>query len=371
MMKLALLTFHNAANYGAALQAYAFEKFLTDNGYDCEYINYVNASRAHEYSMMWHLWDSLRHGRITNALAYTLGSPFMTLRKWRFNRFYDKYLKKTDKVYKTSEEAVELNGRYDRFIVGSDQVWNPACNGDDTAFLLDFVKSNRERISYSSSFGIASIDGEHIEAYKKNLSAFHALAVRERIGCEIVKNLTGREAQLVLDPVMLLTKEQWMQLVPQDGKNEKYIFSYTNRDSQTADFFRTGYKLDGKKHYVLSRYTRPQDFINPKTRVKYCMSPQEFVSVIANAELVVSASFHCLAMAIILNRPFVAILTGDKGKDERPLNILRALDLECRVLHPDMSVNEIMAPIDWNVVNKKIEQLKASSVAYLDKAING
>lgn len=371
MMKLALLTFHNAANYGAALQAYAFEKFLTDNGYDCEYINYVNASRAHEYSMMWHIWDSLRHGKITNALAYTLGSPFMTLRKWRFNRFYDKYLKKTDKVYKTSEEAVELNGRYDRFIVGSDQVWNPACNGDDTAFLLDFVKSNRERISYSSSFGIASIDGEHIEAYKKNLSAFHALAVRERIGCEIVKNLTGREAQLVLDPVMLLTKEQWMQLVPQDGKNEKYIFSYTNRDSQTAVFFRTGYKLDGKIHYVLSRYTRPQDFINPKTRVKYCMSPQEFVSVIANAELVVSASFHCLAMAIILNRPFVAILTGDKGKDERPLNILRALDLECRVLHPDMSVNEIMAPIDWNVVNKKIEQLKASSVAYLDKAING
>ena len=370
-MKLALMTFHNAANYGAALQAYAFEKFLTDKGYDCEYINYVNASRAHEYSMSWHIWDSLQHGKITNAIAYALGSPFMSLRKWRFSRFYAKHLRKTNRIYKTSAEAAELNGKYDRFIVGSDQVWNPACNGDDTAFLLDFVKNSRERISYSSSFGVDSIDEGHTAAFKQNLSAFHALAVREQIGCEIVKNLTGRDSQLVLDPVMLLTKEQWMQLVPTGEKKEKYIFSYTNRDSQTADFFKTGYKLDGKKHYVLSRYTRPQDFINPKTRVKYCMSPQEFVSVIANAELVVSASFHCLAMAIILNRPFVAILTGDKGKDERPLNILRALDLESRILHPDMSVGDIVAPIDWDVVNEKIEQLKASSVAYLDMAING
>lgn len=370
-MKLALLSFHNAANYGAALQAYALQKFLTDKGYDCEYINYVNASRGHEYSMTWHIYDSLRHGKLTSAAAYLAGSPFLTLRKVRFDKFYSQYLKKTKKVYRTSAEAVTLNGAYDRFIVGSDQVWNPACNGDDTAFLLDFVKNNRERISYSSSFGVATIDEQHRGAYKENLSAFHSLAVRESIGRDLIIELTGRDAQVVLDPVMLLTKEQWMQLVPDNQKKERFIFSYTNRDRQIADFFKTGYKLEGRKHYILSRYTRPQDFINPTSRVKYCMSPQEFVSVIANADLVVSASFHCLAMSIILNRPFVAILTGDKGKDERPLNILRALDLECRILHSAMTVADVQAPIDWESVNKKIEELKASSVAYLNKAING
>lgn len=369
-MKLALLSFHNAANYGAALQSYAFEKFLTDKGYDCEYINYVNTSRAHEYSMTWHIWDSLRHGKITNTIAYMIGSPFMTLRKLRFNRFYKQYLKKTKEVFRTSSEASRLNGKYERFVVGSDQVWNPACNGDDSAFLLDFVKNNRERISYSSSFGVDSIDEGHVETYKKNLSAFHALAVREQIGCEIVKNLTGRDAQLVLDPVMLLTKEQWLQLVPKEAKKESYIFSYTNRDSQITDFFKTGYSLNGKKHYVLSRYTRPQDFLSSTVRVKYCMSPQEFVTVIANAELVVSASFHCLAMSIILNRPFVAILTGDKGKDERPLSILRALNLENRILNPAMNVEDVLSPIDWASVNEKIEQMKMSSVEYLTKAIN-
>ena len=370
-MKLGLLTFHNAANYGASLQAYALQKFLTDKGYDCEYINYVNASRGHEYSMTWHIFDSLCHGKLTSAAAYLAGSPFLTLRKLRFNKFYSQYLKKTEKVYRTSAEAAELNGKYDRFIVGSDQVWNPACNGDDTAFLLDFVKNNRERISYSSSFGVATIDEKHREAYKENLSSFHTLAVRESIGRDLIRELTGRDAQVVLDPVMLLTKEQWMQMVPDKKKKERFIFSYTNRDSQIADFFKTGYKLEGRKHYILSRYTRPQDFINPTSRVKYGMSPQEFVSVIANADLVVSASFHCLAMSIILNRPFVAILTGDKGKDERPLNILRALDLESRILNPGMTVANVQAPIDWESVNKKIEKLKASSVSYLNIAING
>ena len=369
-MKLGLLTFHNAANYGASLQAYALQKFLADKGYDCEYINYVNVSRGHEYSMTWHILDSLRHGKLASAAAYMAGSPFLTLRKVRFNKFYSHYLKKTEKVYHTSDEAVELNGKYNRFIVGSDQVWNPACNGDDAAFLLDFVKNNRERISYSSSFGVAIIDDKHRDVFKANLSAFHALAVRESIGRDLIKELTGRDAQVVLDPVMLLTKEQWMQLVPDKQKNERFIFSYTNRDSQITDFFKTGYKLEYRKHYILSRYTRPQDFISPTSRVKYCMSPQEFVSVIANADLVVSASFHCLAMSIILNRPFVAILTGDKGKDERPLNILRALNLEDRILNPSMTEAEVNAPIDWNSVNKKIEELKASSVAYLDKAIN-
>ena len=198
---------------------------------------------------------------------------------------------------------------------------------------------------------------------------FKALAVRESIGRDIIKELTGRDATVVLDPVMLLTKEQWMSLVPENIPSERYIFSYTNRDSQIADFFRTGFNLGGKKHYVLSRYTRPKDFLSSKVRVKYWMSPQEFISVIANAELVVTASFHCLAMSILLNRPFVAILTGDKGKDERPLNILRALNLESRILSPSMTVSDIQKPIDWNSVNKLIEELKESSLDYLTKAL--
>lgn len=369
-MKLGLLTFHTAANYGAALQAYAFETFLTDKGYDCEYINYVNTSRAHEYSMSWHIYDSLRKGNVKSAVAYTLGAPFMSLRKKRFEKFYERYLKKTKKIYKNSVEAAQLNDYYDYFLVGSDQVWNPICNGNDSAFLLDFVKDGKKKISYSPSFGMASVPDDLKEDYSRYLSNFGTLGVRELVGKTIVRELTGKDAAVNIDPVMLLTKEQWQNLLPKKECRERFLFSYTNRDSQIADFFRTGYKLDGRKHYVLSRYTRPQDFISSTVRVKYCMSPQEFVWVIANADLVVSASFHCVAMSILLNRPFIAILTGDEGKDERIVNLLKTTGLTGRVLSAETKSDDIDTIIDWDDVNNKIAEARKSSVSFLLNAIS-
>lgn len=364
-MKIALLTFHTAANYGAALQAYALQKYLKDKGFDCEYINYVNESRRHEYDMMFHIIDCIKKGKLTSAVAYCLGSPFMTLRKRRFNRFYRNNLKATETVYQTSQEAAILNGKYDYFVVGSDQVWNPICNGDDAAFLLDFVKDGKRRVSYSSSFGIADVDAAHEEIYRRNLSQFKALAVRESIGQVIIQKLTGRTAELVLDPVLLLTAEQWRSIMPRQSKKERFIFSYTNQDSQTRDFFATGYPMDGLKHYVLSRYTKPGDFISRQVRVKYCMAPEEFVRVVNDAELVVTASFHCLALSIVLNKPFVAIMTGDKGKDERHMSLLRALGLEHRVLSSAMTASDIKTPIDYQEVNRRIEALRKSSTEYL------
>lgn len=369
-MKLALLTFHNAANYGAALQAYALQRFLSDSGYDCEYINYINQSRAHEYSMSWHIYDCLKRGKVTSAAAYLAGSPFMELRKLRFKKFYKQYLRTTSIVYHNSKEAEVLNDIYDKFIVGSDQVWNPVCNGYDSAFLLDFVKDNKKKVSYSPSFGVSEITDELKEDYRKNLSDFYALGVREQKGKELVKSLTGREAFVAIDPVMLLSKEQWLEVSEKNKKKEHYIFSYTNRDIQIADFFRTGYKLNGRKHYILSRYTRPKDFIDPSTRVKYCMSPQEFVTVIANADLVVTASFHCVAMSMLLNRPFMAVLTGDSGKDERIVNLLKATRLSDRILTNRTTKEMVNETIDWDMVNSRLEVAREMSVNYLKASIS-
>ena len=369
-MKLGLLTFHNAANYGASLQAYALQKFLSDKGYYCEYINYVNASRAHEYSMLWHIWDSLRRRQLKSAVAYILGSPFLTLRKIRFNKFYKQYLHKTEKVYHNSTEATSLNESFDRFIVGSDQVWNPTCNGYDCAFLLDFVMEKSKKISYSPSFGVAAVPKVLEADYRKYLFEFGFLGVREMAGKSIVKELTGREATVNIDPVMLISKEQWMSILPKKKHKERFIFFYTNCNNQIADFFKTGYHLEGRKQYVLSRYTRPQDFLNPAVRVKYCMSPQEFVWVILNAELVISASFHCIAMAILLNRPFITILTGDKGKDERIVNLLKMTGLTGRILSEKTNRQMIEAPIQWEFVNDLIIKKREQSADYLFNAIN-
>ena len=369
-MKIALMSFHNAANYGASMQAYALQRFLSDKGYDCEYVNYVNDTRRHMYSMSFLIMDSLRKKKFSAAVKYAVGSPFLNLRKSRFNRFYKKYLRQTKKVYRSSQEASELNGLYDFFIIGSDQVWALENNGGDMAFLLDFVADDRKKISYSSSFGLAQIEDDYKKKYAKWLSRFHSLAVRETIGQQLIKELTGREAELVVDPVFLLSKQQWEGIMPTRKNKDRFVFSYTNTDRQISDFLSTGYSLDGRKHYILSSHTRPSDFVNRNVRVKYCMPPQEFLRVIYDADLVVTASFHCLALSILFNKPVVVLLMGDKGKDERLVNLLTQLGLMNRIWSPTMTVSDIETPIDYKQVNLKLEQLRQHSVDYLLNSIN-
>ena len=369
-MKLGLLSFHNAANYGAALQAFALQKVLLDRGFDCEYINYQNDHRRVSYSMTHHLLSSLKKGDMKSALKFALGSPFMMLRKTRFKAFYGKNLKQTSRIFTSSQEARVLNHNYAKFIIGSDQVWNWKNNGGDEAFLLSFVEDDAKKISYSSSFGIAEISEEQKSIYRNYLSKITHLSVREKYGIKLVKNLTGREAALVLDPVFLLSKEQWEQVADSKKKKEAYIFSYTNKPNQLESFLSvTGYDVQNSCSYKLSRNITITDFLHSKVRVKYSMSPSAFLSVIRDANLIVSASFHCVALSIIMNKPFVAILTGDKGKDERLLSILSLLGLEERIFSDQMTKEQVNEPIDYGSVNKKIEALKASSMKYLLNAI--
>ena len=369
-MRIALLSFHNAANFGAALQAYALQHALEQKGHECKYINYVNDTRRHQYSMSFLFWDSLRKGQFASAVKYLIGAPFLLTRKRKFGKFYKKYLHTTEREYRNSQEATSLNPLFDRFIVGSDQVWNPVNNGHDTAFLLDYVEDPRKKISYSSSFGLSELDDDMKERYRKCFLTFHSLSVREKIGQRIVEELIGKTPELVLDPVMLLTMQDWRTLASGvNGTKEKYIFTYTNRDQQINSFMKTGYHLGDKKVYKLSRFTKPSDFIDSSIRVKYWMSPLEFVDVIDNADLVVSASFHCLAMAILLNKPFVAILTGNYGKDERLNNMLRMFHLEDRALNDKMTEEEILKPIDWEYVNGEISKRREESLLYLINAI--
>jgi polysaccharide pyruvyl transferase WcaK-like protein len=131
----------------------------------------------------------------------------------------------------------------------------------------------------------------------------------------------------------------------------------------------TGYDVNNKYLYKLSGNLKLTDFIDTKSRVKYTMAPSEFLSVIRDAKLIVTASFHCVAISIIMNKPFVAVLTGNKGKDERLLNILSLLGLEERIFTNQMNEEQVNKPINYVSVNKKIEELKASSMNFLLSAI--
>lgn len=369
-MKIGLISFHNAANYGAALQAFALERFLEDEGYDCEYIDYQNNRRRRGYDMGFLIKDCLSHGRIKDAIKYSVGAPFLNYRKKHFDEFYKKYVKYSSNTYYSTDSLKETNGMYDCFMTGSDQIWNPEHNGSDLNFLLDFVTDDRRKMSYSSSLSVTHLPSELEEGYCRCLNQMRHLSVREQSGARLIKELTGRDAQVVLDPVFLLKKEHWLSMLHKRMEKDRFVFSYTNRKNQMSRFLsKTGYDMTDKLHYKLSRFTTPLDFINPRVRVKYTMSPLEFLNYINNAELIVSASFHCISFSIILNKPFVCFLTGNEGKDERLKTLLGSFDLMNRVFSDTMTIKDVMEPIDYTRVNRILLDLSQKSKNYLQDSI--
>ncbi len=369
-MKVALISFHNAYNYGAALQAYALQRAIQNMAIECEYIDYQNEHRSHTYDMQYQFKNAIKNKKIMQAGKTLAGMPVLNRRGKKFDAFYARYLKKTNKTYKNSTEAEKLNDSFDKFIVGSDQIWNYSHNGEDFAYLLNFVNDNTKKISYSSSFGMDSIPDRLKTDYSECLSAFNRLAVRETIGVKLVQQLTGREPHLVLDPVFLISKEEWMTLKESPQKyNKPYIFFYTNRQSQIQDFLNTGYKGTDDFH-VLSSQVTPKEIVNPRMKMRVDISPEQFLEEINSAKMVVTASFHCLAFAIIFRKPFCAILTGDQGKDERILNLLELTGLKDRILYSNTSIHSLLKPIDYDEVWKKLDKYIIRSKTYLKNAIN-
>lgn len=368
-MKVGLISFHNAYNYGAALQAYGLQRAIEDMGAECEYIDYLNHERAFHYDMRYQFQDAVKHKQVSRALRVLVGTPFINSRGRKFKDFYAKYLRKSEKVYHNSEEAKELNGVYDRFIVGSDQVWNNSNNGNDTAFLLDFVNDSSKKMSYSSSFGMSNVPDELVSKYKKYLNALGKIAVREVAGAELVEKLTDRKVHVVLDPVFLPGVSCWDSIANTIKSKERYVFFYTNSNSQVSDFLSTHYPMKGIKKHILSTHISVKDFTDKNTKIMVSMSPETFLSEIKNAELVVTASFHCVAFSIIFHKPFIAILTGNVGKDERIRNLLKLTGLEDRILRLNTTVKDIDKVIDYNQVDNNLTPMIDYSKNYLSSAI--
>lgn len=368
-MKAALLSFHNAFNYGAALQAYALQYAVESLGVDCEYINYQNEFRRHAYDMKYHFKSSLKNKDLFGAVKSFIGAPVMSARSKSFHKFYSTHLKTTKKIFANSEEAKKLNSLYDKFIVGSDQVWNYTNNGGDTAYLLDFVDDDKKKISYASSFGMGYLSNHLENVYSEYLRKFNRLSTREIIGTEIIENITGRKAHLVLDPVFLVGVDEWEKIREKNAiHKKKHIFFYTNRQSQIQDFLNTGYDK-GDEYHVLSTHLTPKEILNTRIKIRVSMSPGEFLDEISSADLVVTASFHCLALSIIFHKQFVAILTGDYGKDERITNLLRISGLENRVLTSTTNTQDIDDVIDYDEVDRRLKLYQNESREYLRRAL--
>jgi hypothetical protein len=342
---IGILTFQDTTNYGAILQTYALNRKITSLGFENEVINY-HCDYVYENE---HPRKILQQRSLKGILRCIVTNRALKNRVRKFHEFSEKYIRISEREYDQSSIA-QSNSVYDRFIVGSDQVWNLELNGYDYTFFLDFVSNNAKKNSYATSFGYENIIGD-IEKQKELLSQFFNLNVREQKGQQIIRKLTGLEADVVLDPTFLLAPSEWDEVASQKIFSQNYIFVYLiNRSKANFRFIRHFAKKHGCKVLYLHNYIKSQPgFVNIRDA-----SPEEFISYVKHAKFVFTGSYHCVCFSLIYHKQVFYTLENHTGRNSRLTYLLNLVHLEDRLLLDGKVQNQ--TPIDYSSVNKIIEE---------------
>lgn len=367
-MKIGQLTFHASHNYGSVLQAYAMAKILQNLGHESEFINLRPQSQRDAYRIIKPTDKGIR--LLFKYLIY----PALKKRWNHYERFITHVLPITKQEYASTEEMCHSTFDYDAYVVGGDQIWNPACQDFESAYYLQFLPegNNAKKISYSPSLGKTEFDAETQKKMAEWVKCFDAISVREKRGAELIQSLTDKKVNLVCDPVVLLDKEEWEKLAVQPKYKKPYILVYfleNNHGSRSLiEYLR---KTTGYEVVIFNEYIR--DFIKPYQKA-YSASPEEFVGLFMNASLIYTNSFHGTAFATIFERPFITAIAADQinaknNNDSRKIDYLQKIGLEDRLYTTGQPSKEYLMNVDFNDSRHLIEAFRESSREYIVNAL--
>lgn len=356
------LTFHAPHNYGSSLQSYALQQKIMQLGYENEIINF----RPHAQKAMYSLIDCerLASGTILKNIDNLIHCKKFLKRKAMFEKFIALKLKKSDETWLDMKQTEERAEKYRAIICGSDQIWNRGETTRDRSWIyyLDFPYNGR-KISYAPSMGNTSEMPEE-DKQLGLIKKFDFVSVREKPACNYLKS-RGINCTQVLDPTLLLDKEEWMKIEEKILVNEPYILFYSiNCNRQAArQAVELGKKLGLK---VLCPVLHPRLW---GTGVQFVgAGPGEFLSLVHYAKFVCTNSFHGTVFSLLYEKPFVSTLNAGH-KDDRRTSLLNALNLEKHII----ASNEVIDPEKFNceLDKTKLKQLRAVSEEFLSKALEG
>ncbi len=360
-MKIGTLTFHSTDNYGAMLQAYALPKAVQSLGYSCEIIDYRHNVITHGVEVEWPKQLLKRYGVIRGTVKalnrWRLGWFDAKRKDIKFNRFMEKKLPLSNTTYRNIKEL--LTTEYDAVLFGSDQIWNPVLtNGFAPEYFGEPFTC--KKIAYAASSGTDYIPEEGIE----KLKTFSAVGVRE-MGLARMLQTRGVDASTVLDPVLLLTKEQWREVeapLPKGLIPDKYILIYSFDENAVYEQAR---KISREENLpmVIVRWCGYHERFRDMIQLPQC-GPQEFVSLIDHAAVVCTSSFHGTAFSVLFGKRFYCCTPKNFGS--RTNSLLEQVGLlACRVEDGE-SINEIP---DYQYAEERLSTLRNESLAFLKNAI--
>ena len=363
-MKAGLVTFYHIHHYGALLQAAATERAVESLGGECEIIDYyVNQNN-----------DLFRKptgvGSAAADVHTALHYKALRDRYQRFERFSGDYLRISGHRFESLEELRSAELPYDLILSGSDQIWNPKIFPDgrfDPVFFGAF--STRRKIAYAPSFGVPHIPEGMEEELRSYLEQFSHISVRERQGREIVKEITGKDVPVVLDPTLLLTAEQWSAMAAPLDRSGGYILCYCiSKPGALAPYIQ---RLAEETGLPVVQLCGIRQKVHPKAACVLDAGPSEFLGLFQNASYVCTNSFHGTVFSVQFQKPFfTAVAPSELAAPEssRTFSILSRLGLTERIIGTGATAG-LDDTIDWADVDRRLRSARQSSLDYLRAAL--
>ena len=387
MKKTGIVSCYFIHNYGSMLQAYATEMIMNEmqlpfRTIACKApIDYMEGNRIIYLIKKLLIGDwKMRLGKMKIEHEKKINPEFAKnwyIRNEAFNKFSNEFFHLSQ--YCKDLDALKLMANdYSAFIVGSDQLWRTD-SVEHGYYTLDWVPDNIRKIAYSTSIGVKEVPWFQVKKNKRFMNRFEFIALREQSACDLVYKLTGRTVQVVLDPTLLFTGEQWMhvqQVEPID--NDKYIFCYLLGNNPSQRTFikqfqkETGLKIVALQH--LDEYIKSDNGFADDA--PYDVGPREFLNYIRNAEYIFTDSFHCSVFSILYKKQFFTFSRFSENvrqnTNTRIDNLLNITGLSCRKIDCNRDLKSILnMNCNYVGVDDRLSSLRQSSRAYLRTALSG
>lgn len=379
-MKIGIVTFHSAHNYGAVLQAWSLQEYLKGQGHQPEIVNLRLPVIDKLYRIVnktnKKVCKSLRVNRLVNEAYYRVRCVYRYLKpdtgkveKYRkFEDFINNVLPVT-KEFNRYEDLCKANLHYDALIAGSDQIWNAVMMKNiNPAYFLQFANQDAIRISYAASIGTDEIPAEYKMMFRRCLRDFDYISVREKRAQEEVQALTSLPVDLVADPTFLLEREDFDALRKEPEAAGKYIYVHNVHLSRVDE------ALNGVVEEMSRRLNLPvihnwskKVFSNEAGH--FTGGVGEFLGLVASAEYVVTNSFHCTVFAIIYQRNFITV--PHYKHPDRMRNLLESLGVSEHLIGDRKLVPKDLGrlSIDYEKVEEKKAAMGAHAREFLDKSL--
>ena len=366
MKKIGILTWHYYSNFGSSLQAFALQHTLTNLGAKVKIVNYLspkfglyNRKKGLLASILICV-DKLTLHLFNNVLCKLYGGVNVA-------SFQQKWFNKTS-ITQTNEGITNITKQFDCIVYGSDQIWAP--NVYNPIYMGAYVPDHVRKISYAASIGLNDIPDDMVDTYKHNLSSFHAVAVREQEGKELLKRRCGIDATVVLDPTLMVNVDVYSKMQRSvDGIKGKYIFCYfLNKEHQ----YRAKVEQYAKEHNLqivgVSDKADDSNWMNRLTNI----GADQFLWLINHAETIFTDSYHGSIFSLLFHKnlwTFVRFAEDNPiCQNSRIRQLQNNFNLSHRIINNNSEIDDTKV-IDYDYFEKRLAELRESSFTYLRNAL--